>query len=48
MQGPSQDYVRGAGPFSQLESDYSVALAKLGAMDLSWGGLPGPLLKFGY
>lgn len=45
MEGHSQGYVRSAGPFSQLGSGFFCGFSRLGATDLSWGGLPGPFLQ---
>lgn len=45
IEGHSQGYMGMLGPSVSWGLDYSVALAKLGAADLSWGGLPGPFLE---
>lgn len=46
MEGHSQGYVGMLGPSVSWGLDYSVALVKLGAADLCWGGPPGPFLQF--
>lgn len=47
MQGPSQDYVRGAGPFSQLESGLFCGTCQAGSHgpELGWTPWPPPEVR---